>query len=668
MIYLRKFFVISIFLFISIWLVSCGGKIKVNFDSNGGSPVSSQIVTSLSDVVEPSPLTKSCYVFTGWYYDQGSFEKLVDFTNLEKSVLLVSRSSLTLYAGWKEGHCTISYDNNGGLLNMADQTGAPGSQITLQPNAFIKVGCSFIDWNTEADGSGISYPDQATYTFIPHGDVTLYAQWDCSITATVMIHFESNGGNQIQSLIGFSGDPVNAPTPPSHNNCYFEGWYYDDQTFLLPFIFPASFPNHSITLYARWSCCQGDVNEPVLTTGLSPVYWNASQQAITRGSPNWNDALWYNYADTSQSANTSHWANAISEDGSYWVWIPRYVYRVTADWNNQGTGRIDICFVSGTDDSTAGCPLNNQGHATDSDGTWTSHPAFTYGSHELTGFWIAKFESSANGTDIQSLPGVQTQPSTIENAFVWSQDMNHAGNIHGFQPQLTETHLTRQVEWGAVAYLTHSIYGRNMIPVAPNRSDVTYAGGGLTNFWLSDLYQSTSGNEYGVFDMSGGRPEYVTSHISGVSVSLPSCHSPYCTEYWDDFNTWIEFKGDALYETSSGNGNDSSWGQQNSIAPDQQEPWFIRGGSYELETYPGVFAYDKSDGLDGGEVGFRPVLIVLTDPDPLYSISFDSLGLSVYADTVLAGTNIQDWGSGVATNLNPNCQLVGWYDDVGMMM
>ena len=30
------------------------------------------------------------------------------------------------------------------------------------------------------------------------------------------------------------------------------------------------------------------------------------------------------------SENTeSRWANAVTEDGSYWVWIPRYAYKVT---------------------------------------------------------------------------------------------------------------------------------------------------------------------------------------------------------------------------------------------------------------------------------------------------------------------------------------------------
>ena len=57
------------------------------------------------------------------------------------------------------------------------------------------------------------------------------------------------------------------------------------------------------------------VNEPKLITGMTPIYWdeNNTEIIVTES----NKDKWYNYKQ-------KRWANAKTEDGSYWVWIPRY--------------------------------------------------------------------------------------------------------------------------------------------------------------------------------------------------------------------------------------------------------------------------------------------------------------------------------------------------------
>ncbi len=82
----------------------------------------------------------------------------------------------TWYA--RESSTTITYDANGGSGTMETQTlNAVGN---LRPVQFTRGGYLFTGWNTEHDGSGTAYADQAEFT--PTGsDITLYAQWKVGV-------------------------------------------------------------------------------------------------------------------------------------------------------------------------------------------------------------------------------------------------------------------------------------------------------------------------------------------------------------------------------------------------------------------------------------------------------------------------------------------------------
>ena len=92
-------------------------KVTVNFDSNQGTAVDSQLVAVGDKVVKPADPTKKGYTFSGWFTDEDctnayDFDADVDGTQPE----------FTLYAGWKAAPATVepgtgdngNNGNNGG--------------------------------------------------------------------------------------------------------------------------------------------------------------------------------------------------------------------------------------------------------------------------------------------------------------------------------------------------------------------------------------------------------------------------------------------------------------------------------------------------------------------------------------------------------------------------
>lgn len=87
---------------------------------------------------------------------------------------------------------SVTYDPNGGTGGATDSNLALGTRYTIKSNGEVNVirpGYTFTGWNTEPDGSGISYAAGSTIDI--KGDVTLYAQWD---PITFDVSYEANGG------------------------------------------------------------------------------------------------------------------------------------------------------------------------------------------------------------------------------------------------------------------------------------------------------------------------------------------------------------------------------------------------------------------------------------------------------------------------------------------
>ena len=345
------------------------------------------------------------------------------------------------------------------------------------------------------------------------------------------------------------------------------------------------------------------VNTPKLGSGMTAIKWNGSSWVETTGS----DSDWYDYS-------AKKWANAKTSDGSMWVWIPRFAYSITSAGYHKSTAtEISIEFMKGTrNETTSGRTSFNNASG---QGNWNIHPAFNYG-QPVSGLWVAKFEASNSNGKIKVQPGVQSWRSITVDS-IYTNCINYNKTLN--------SHMMKNDEWGAVAYLSRSKYGKND-EVTINSNSSYYTGGGSGNTYVNNGAQSTTGNVWGVYDMSGGAWEYVAAYVDNGNGNLTSygkslvngdpktknVYSKASSEnQTNNYNANAGVYGDAVYETSTSGSGATSWYSDSSSFPHTSLPFFYRGAYFGGGSSAGVFYFECYYGVSNSSVSFRPVLATI---------------------------------------------------------
>ncbi len=390
-------------------------------------------------------------------------------------------------------------------------------------------------------------------------------------------------------------------------------------------------------------------NVPDLMGGtLTPItyktdHWevaDTTQEWYNYDKKEWANAVILN--DTSKSkANPGTTIDVETDVLAMFVWIPRYSYTIssTAGNNKNSPGLIDIKFVDRYE-KEKGTAI----YTGDTGDTWYTHPAFNFGGEQLSGIWVGKFEIShtEGGTKnlnctnenceeadkIRILPNVVAlRYNDISNFFYVIRSMSRTNNSFGLKNDITDTHMMKNSEWGAVAYLSHSKYGKDNEEVYINNCSNYITGIGAstasaesnascTNTYSTEIGQkaSTTGNIYGVYDMSGGSFEYVMGVYkekigqSGFIDNLEGIDEKYFDNYTTDTASDESYKGHALGETSGWYGDVANY--VSNICP-----WFKRGHANKGVTNAGVFSFDLSGGAkdaNNGADSFNSARVILS--------------------------------------------------------
>ena len=132
----------------------------------------------------------------------------------------------TLYAQWDPNTVTLAYDANGGSGAPDDQSGDSFSDVTVSDTTPTREGYSFTGWNTAADGTGVDYPADSTYTLPASGTDTLYAQWNQDVVGQATLAYSANGGSGApgDQSGDASSDVTVSDTTPTREGYSFTGW------------------------------------------------------------------------------------------------------------------------------------------------------------------------------------------------------------------------------------------------------------------------------------------------------------------------------------------------------------------------------------------------------------------------------------------------------------
>lgn len=426
-------------------------------------------------------------------------------------------------------------------------------------------------------------------------------------------------------------------------------------------------------------------NKPNLDSGLVPVYYDDKSEVWKKADSDNSNGNWYDYG-------AKKWANAVlisdadkrndylkADVGSvikeedvvgYFVWIPRFKYRVW-DINRQSgnedsyaysayTDGIDIKWEKGirttdnvdctynvntviTDSSLSDVCVydDNDTITTSSDNSdytdvWYTHPAFTSNGKEKSGFWIGKFETTGDLEKAVILPGSYSWKNLTD---VDVEELYEASSkFYDYGLTDLSSQNINNLEWGAVTYLTHSVYGvcgeDGCGDVYANNSYYTgmSSGGNTTSGDIKikgnynykgysvDLdsgkvldnkditkIASTTGNITGVYDMSGGASEIILGKMIDTDTKIESNIENYYTYgvSSSDRQAYNRMKlGDATAEIVGVFKNEGKVVSED----DALYSFWLRGGNLGSST---IFDFDRYTGTwnDGvGAVSGRTIL------------------------------------------------------------
>ena len=417
---------------------------------------------------------------------------------------------------------------------------------------------------------------------------------------------------------------------------------------------------------------------PVLASGMIPIKWNGTTWVKADSTNSDND--WYNYDNkmwanavmVSSDTRDSYMSDVTKPIGSevlesdilaYYVWIPRYKY-ILFNVNALSTSQKEICMQFENKETPKQTGSAN--------GSWLTHPAFTFDTDELEGIWVGKFETSVDTNDAcytnssttncnkrLSNPRIKPNMSSlvyqnVSNQFLTAQSIGTDTYLTTDGISSIDAHMMKNIEWGAVAYLKQSKYGLGTIRTGNNayKSDTEpyyMTGCGpvsetnlidttttCTSYTSSvGVKSSTTGNVTGVYDMAGGAREYVmgvTTDNTGKPLSgndnawnsgftgkvySNGTYTNYIgidfpdSKYYNLYAFGITYMDQDAYNRrilGDATGETRGWDGSFARMANKGYTWVYRGGSSIDRTNAGVFCFNGHVGGPNNNMSFRITL------------------------------------------------------------
>jgi len=201
------------------------GEVSLGFGATGEG-------WKLTDLPEP---TRYGYTFDGWFTaPTGGTVVTVDRAYNENT---------TIYAQWTIITYEITFNANGGNVNLASATTGNGWALASLPTP-TRTSYAFDGWFMATTGD-----DKVATSTAFSENTTIYAQW----TPIRVVMFDANGGvlSEFAANTGARGKLESLPTPTINNGSAFVGWFTaltGGEEVTTDYVFTAT----GATIYARW--------------------------------------------------------------------------------------------------------------------------------------------------------------------------------------------------------------------------------------------------------------------------------------------------------------------------------------------------------------------------------------------------------------------------------
>lgn len=389
---------------------------------------------------------------------------------------------------------------------------------------------------------------------------------------------------------------------------------------------------------------------PELSANMIPIKWDGTRWIKADvnnmyGANQWydyNQQQWANVALVSSTTRAGYLTAAVgspvneTDIMAYLVWIPRYKYKLfNAGAIAAPIQTINIEFEDSTEPKSVGA-VNDE---------YLTHPAFTFDSEQLNGFWVGKFETTGDATTPTIKPNVRSLTNQIvDNQFTTAQRFNIT-TTYGLT-STNDSHMMKNIEWGAIAYLSQSRYGKDgnstytgaiglekEIYINNINTDLASGSGPTITGCAGDAvasaavrsatcpatnqYQtvrgvkaSTTGNIYGVYDMSGGSWETTLGVIYDVAALVVD--EDILAKYIDSYDNGLTYNDQSAYNRrllGDATGEIRSWNGDYSYFICLVSPLFRRGGYYNNGANAGIFGFYNLTTSSGSSYSFRVVTL-----------------------------------------------------------
>lgn len=255
----------------AIWrpVVEVSYVIEFEANSGHGEMDPQRILAGIPTALSPNEFTREGYSVAGWGTAPDGGELRLDDGQIVTD-LVPATQSLTLYSQWIAEPSLITYLGNGATSGTTETTtGVTDQVVQVANNSFERTGYTFVQWNTQPDGSGDTYQSSEDFTLVPGGSV-LYAQW---LGDRSRITYDKNfpdATGETEPTDGRWGDAV---TAADNGFVPDEDWYFmywaADHLGEEKAVFPGDkvLLQGDVTLYAQWS------DSPIVGTTYDVVFF-----------------------------------------------------------------------------------------------------------------------------------------------------------------------------------------------------------------------------------------------------------------------------------------------------------------------------------------------------------------------------------------------------------